>query len=99
MGIFGQRKSLQLPANVFNAFGISDEAYGYMLTPTFTHGVQTEKVASLSINGDLDQYGVRSPFASAGVAIATGVEYRSEELTFEADALAQLKGTKENAGE
>jgi iron complex outermembrane receptor protein len=88
-----------VPANVFSAFGISDEAYGYLLTPTFTHGVQTEKVANLSINGDLDQYGIRSPFASAGVAIATGVEHRTEELTFEADALAQQKGTKENAGE
>jgi outer membrane receptor protein involved in Fe transport len=88
-----------VPANVFTAFGISDEAYGYILTPTFTHGVQTQKVANLSINGDLDRYGVRSPFASAGVAIAAGAEYRTEELTFEADALAQLKGTKENAGE
>lgn len=88
-----------VPANVFSAFGISDEAYGYLLTPTFTHGVQTEKVANLTVNGDLDQYGIRSPFASAGVAIATGVEHRTEELTFEADALAQQKGTKENAGE
>lgn len=88
-----------VPANVFSAFGISDETYAYILTPTFTHGVQTERVANLSINGDLEQYGIRSPLASAGVAIATGAEYRTEELTFEADALAQLKGTKENAGE
>ncbi|MET0533300.1 MAG: TonB-dependent receptor, partial [Steroidobacter sp.] len=88
-----------VPANVFNAFGISSEAYDYMLTPTFTHGVQEQQVISLTVNGDLDQYGLRSPFADSGVAIATGAEYRTEELKFEADALAQLKGTKENSGD
>ncbi|HEY0683265.1 MAG TPA: TonB-dependent receptor [Steroidobacter sp.] len=88
-----------VPANVFTAFGISDEAYGYMLSPTFTHGVQTQRVANVYVNGDLEQYGLRSPFAAGGIAIATGAEYRTEELTFEADALAQLKGTQENAGD
>ena len=88
-----------VPANVFTAFGISPEAYEYMLTPTFTHGVQTQRVANLSVNGDLERYGLRSPFAATGIAIATGAEYRTEELTFEADALSQLKGTKENAGD
>jgi outer membrane receptor protein involved in Fe transport len=88
-----------VPANVFNSFGISDEAYEYMLSPTFTHGVQEQRVINLTVNGDLDQYGLRSPWADSGVAIATGAEYRTEELTFEADALAQLKGTKENAGD
>lgn len=88
-----------VPANVFKAFGISDEAYGYILSPTFTHGVQEQRVMSLSANGDLDKYGLRSPWADSGVAIATGVEYRTEDLTFEADSLAQLKGIKENAGD
>src|SRR5688572_21097075 len=88
-----------VPANVFNSFGIGDDAYEYMLSPTFTHGVQEQRVMNLVVNGDLDQYGLRSPFADSGVAIATGAEYRTEELTFEADALAQLKGTKENAGD
>jgi len=88
-----------VPANVFNAFGISDAAYEYMLSPTFTHGVQEQRVINLSVNGDLEQYGLKSPWADGGVAIATGAEHRTEELTFEADALAQLKGTKENAGD
>lgn len=88
-----------VPANVFNAFGISDAAYEYMLTPTFTHDVQEQRVVNLAVNGDLEQYGLKSPWADGGVAIATGAEYRTEDLTFEADALAQLKGTKENAGD
>ena len=88
-----------VPANVFNSFGIGDEAYEYMLSPTFTHGVQEQRVINLTVNGDLDRYGVRTPWADSGLAIATGAEYRTEELTFEADALAQLKGTRENAGD
>jgi outer membrane receptor protein involved in Fe transport len=88
-----------VPVNVFNSFGISPDAYKYILSPTFTHGVQEQRVLSLGLNGDLDKYGLHSPWADGGVAVATGAEYRTEELTFEADALAQLKGTKENAGD
>ena len=88
-----------VPVNVFAFNGISPEAYEYIFTPTFTHGVQTEKVMNLSLNGDLGRYGLESPWANSGIAIAAGAERRTEELTFEADALAQQKGTKENAGD
>ena len=50
-----------VPVNVFGAFGISDAAYGYIFTPTFTHGVQTEKVLNISVNGDLAAYGIADP--------------------------------------
>ncbi|HUQ10051.1 MAG TPA: TonB-dependent receptor [Steroidobacteraceae bacterium] len=88
-----------VPVNVFQAFGISPEAYGYIFTPTFTHGVQKESVLNAVINGDLDRYGIRLPTAAEAVAIAVGVEHRTEDLTFEADAVAQSKGTRENEGD
>jgi iron complex outermembrane recepter protein len=88
-----------VPVNVFQAFGISSDAYGYIFTPTFTHGVQTEKVFTLAANGDLGRYGLQIPFASTPVAVAAGVEHRTEELSFEADAVAQQKGAVNNAGD
>jgi outer membrane receptor protein involved in Fe transport len=87
-----------VPANVFNAFGISGEAYDYIYTPTFTHGVQKQSVINAIVNGDLDRYGIAIPWASRAVALAIGVEHRTEDLVFEADAVAQSKGTNENAG-
>ena len=87
-----------VPIDAFAYNGISKEGYQYLYAPTFTHGVQTEKVLSLKVNGDLGQYGVKSPWANDGVAIALGAEERKETLDFEADALAQSKGTKNSSG-
>jgi iron complex outermembrane receptor protein len=87
-----------IPANVFNAFGISGEAYGYIYTPTYTHGIQKESVINAVVNGDLDRYGIAIPWADRALALALGLEHRTEDLVFEADAVAQSKGTNENAG-
>jgi len=87
-----------VPADVFAFNGISPAAYKYMLTPTYTHGVQIERVLNATVNGDLSKYGIKSPFATNGLAIALGAEHRRESLSFEADAVAQQKGTVDNAG-
>ncbi len=87
-----------VPIDVFKYQGLSAAAYKYLYAPTYTHGVQREKVLSANVNGDLGQYGIKSPWATDGAALAFGVEHRREELKFEADALAQANGTKENNG-
>jgi len=87
-----------VPVDIFAAFGIGADAYGYIFTPTFTHGVQKEKVFNTSVNGDLGQYGFKSPIAANALAVAAGLERREEDLSFEADAVAQQKGTMNNAG-
>jgi len=87
-----------VPVNVFAYNGISADAYKYIFTPTFTHGVQTERVYNGTVNGDLAQYGIKSPFAATGVAVALGAEHRTESLSFNADAVAQQKGTVDNSG-
>ena len=87
-----------VPVNVFAYNGISPAAYKYIFTPTFTHGVQQERVFTGSINGDLGRYDVKSPFAAPGVAVVLGAEHRAEDLSFQADAVAQEKGTMNNAG-
>ena len=87
-----------VPANVFQAFGISSDAYGYIFTPTYTRGLQKEQVVNAVVNGDLDRYGIALPTAAQAVALAVGLEHRTEDLAFEADAVAQQKGTKENFG-
>ncbi len=87
-----------VPVDIFAYNGISPAAYKYLLTPTFTHGVQIERVYNGSLNGDLSQYGIKSPFARTGLALALGVEHRTESLSFEADAVSHQKGTVDNSG-
>jgi iron complex outermembrane receptor protein len=48
-------------------------------------GQTTEQVASISVTGDLGQYGWRSPLATDGVGVAFGTEYRRESLSLETD--------------
>jgi outer membrane receptor protein involved in Fe transport len=86
------------PANVFNAFGLSTDAYGYIFTPTYTRGVDKETVLNAVVNGDLTRYGVKLPWASEALALALGVEHRTEQLSFEADAVALSKGATESFG-
>lgn len=87
-----------VPLDVFGFGTIDPAAYDYIYAPTFTKGVQKQTVLSAGISGDLSSYGVISPWATQGVGFAIGVEQRREKLRFEADALAQAKGTLESRG-
>ena len=72
-----------VPLNIFQPLGqgFTKAALNYVLTPAFTVGQDVEQVASFSVTGDLGQYGVKSPFASEGVGIAVGSEYRREQTS------------------
>ncbi|TWB38655.1 TonB-dependent receptor domain-containing protein [Nitrospirillum pindoramense] len=74
------------PYTIFNASTpISQAALNYLQTPGFKEGSTVQDVVNLSINGDLGRYGLQSPLANRGVAIAFGTEYRREELTLKVD--------------
>lgn len=87
-----------VPIDVFKYNGISQAGYEYLYAPTYTRGVQTERVFSGGVTGQLGDYGLQSPLADQGLAVAFGAEHRDETLDFQADALAQAGGTKPNNG-
>lgn len=65
----------------------------------YTHGQRTgyteEQVLEATISGDLTRYGVKSPYASTGVGVAFGADYRKdilEETTSMADQGGDLFG-------
>jgi iron complex outermembrane receptor protein len=51
-----------------------------------TKGVGTLWDGLISVTGDLGKYGITSPLANQGVAIALGAEYRNDNYTSTADA-------------
>ena len=68
------------PLDIFSSLGrnFTPAALAYVLVPAFTTGKSVEQVAHADISGDLGQYGVKSPFASDGLGVDVGAEYRRE---------------------
>lgn len=83
-----------VPYNIFTgstriqptaADGVTQAAIDYVNTPGRKSGYTREFVASGVLNGRLGDYGIQSPFAADGVAVAIGGEYRRENLKLNTD--------------
>jgi len=77
-----------VPLNIFTARAISPAALKFLDATSFASGNTNERVASIAITGKLGDYGVKSPWASEGVGVAFGAEYRREHLDSIADFLS-----------
>lgn len=85
-----------VPFDAFSANNNSAELFDYLLTGrsgTSTN-VGTLKNVLGNVQGDLGAYGITSPWAEDGVAIAVGGEYRHDELRSFADEIYR----QENGG-
>ncbi|MGZ8362259.1 MAG: TonB-dependent receptor plug domain-containing protein [Caulobacteraceae bacterium] len=70
-----------VPYDLFGGLGgISQGALDYIQDTGFQRGRTEEQIVSGLITGDLGTYGMKSPWASDGVGIALGAEYRREFL-------------------
>jgi outer membrane receptor protein involved in Fe transport len=82
-----------VPLDVFKYNGISDAAFNYIYAPTFTNSRSTETIINGTVNAELGQYGIQSPWADHGIGLVLGAEHRRDYFVFNADELAQAKGT------
>lgn len=74
-----------VPYNIFQIGGVTPAALSYLQVPGLLSGETIQQVATGSISGNLARYGLKSPFASEGVGIAFGGEYRRETAKTEPD--------------
>jgi outer membrane receptor protein involved in Fe transport len=77
-----------VPLNIFTSRTISAAALKFLDATSFAVGNTNERVASIAFTGKLGDYGLKSPWASEGVGVALGAEYRREHLDSTADFLA-----------
>ena len=77
-----------VPLNIFTSQSISAAALKFLNADSFATGNTQERVVSLAFTGKLGDYGFKSPWASEGVGVAFGGEYRREHLDFTSDFLA-----------
>ena len=76
-----------VPYNIFSDGGVTPAALSYLATGGTISGDTQEQVVSANITGDLSRYGLKSPFASTGVGVNFGAEYRREGLTYAPDQI------------
>jgi iron complex outermembrane receptor protein len=77
-----------VPLNIFTSQFISPAALKFLNADSFSSGNTDERVVSLAFTGKLGDYGFKSPWASEGVGVAIGAEYRREHLDSTADFLS-----------
>ena len=75
------------PLNIFQYKSASAAGTDYVTVDGFMDGQTTEQIASAVLTGDLGSYGMKFPWATDGVGVAIGTEYREEELTIIPDSL------------
>ena len=66
--------------------GASQAAINYLATPGFQRGQTREQVGNISFTGQLGEYGLKTPWASDGVAVNVGFEWRNEAVEFTTDS-------------
>lgn len=71
----------------YDVFGGTPSAasIAYLNATGFQKGTVSEQVADISFTGDLGKYGLQSPFASTGIGVNIGAEYRKESLDLQTD--------------
>ena len=75
-----------VPYNVFGGAGAaSAAAVKYLSATGFQRGQTTEQIADASFTGRLGEYGIKTPWATDGVGVNLGFEYRNETLDLQTD--------------
>jgi iron complex outermembrane recepter protein len=85
-----------VPYNIFQIGGVTQDALDYLQVPGLQQGTIDQTIYQGIITGDLANIGVKSPWASEGIQLAFGAEYRKDSLDNQTDELltsAQLSGS------
>ena len=69
-----------VPYDLFSLGGVTQEALNYLQVPLVMSGYTEQQVVTASVTGDLTERGVVSPWATRGLQVAFGAEYRRDAL-------------------
>ena len=87
-----------VPYNIFSEGAVTQAMLNYLQVPGQTFGNASERVVNFSIAGNLTEYGVKSPWATDGVGVAFGAEYRREHIDFGGDFVSVTPGALVGGG-
>lgn len=79
-----------IPLNIFEIGGISERQLEYISKRAYLTGYTKQYLAEIVFSGDLDGYGVRSPWAEDGARIVLGASWRKDTLDYNPDSLYEF---------
>jgi iron complex outermembrane receptor protein len=74
-----------VPWNIFQPGGVTPAAIAYISVPGEEKGYTQELVWEGDITGDLGKMGIQSPWASSGLGISVGADWRQEKAQLQPD--------------
>ena len=74
-----------VPYNIFVQGGVTQDALNFLQTPGFLRGDIRESIANANLTFQGGEYGLQLPWASRGLGLNIGAEYRKESLNFDTD--------------
>jgi outer membrane receptor protein involved in Fe transport len=74
-----------VPLDIFRYGALTEAMTNYTVAKGFKSGQTEEEIVSAVLTGDLGEYGWKMPWATNGISIALGFEYRRESLELSAD--------------
>jgi outer membrane receptor protein involved in Fe transport len=78
-----------VPWNPFEPGGVTQEQLDYLHVKGMQVGKLTQEIYNGVINGDLGIYGIKTPWASDGVQVVFGTEWRRDTLSNQVDPLQE----------
>ena len=69
-----------VPYDIFSPGGVTQDALNYLQVPLVMSGYTEQQVVTASVTGDLTDRGIVSPWATRGLQLALGAEYRRDAL-------------------
>jgi outer membrane receptor protein involved in Fe transport len=78
-----------VPWDIFVLGGVTPQAAAYIGLPASQSATIKQNVANANATIDLQQWGIRSPWAEEGPSLNVGAEYRRDSLDFRPDAAFQ----------
>lgn len=87
-----------VPYNMWSLGGITPEQLAYLQANGMYRGSTQQSFYGANISSDLGEYGWKLPAAKSGIAVAFGVERRTEKVDLETDSLVQAGALSGSGG-
>ena len=78
-----------IPYDLFALNSVNPAALSYLQTPGFSRGQTEQNLLSANVTALLGEYGIQSPWATEGVGVNVGYEYRKDKVNLGTDIAFQ----------
>jgi outer membrane receptor protein involved in Fe transport len=87
VGVLNQTAPGCVPYNILQSGGVTQAALNYLTESGTQSGSVEEQIVEGDFTGDLGKYGIKSPWATDGIGVALGWDWRHDQLLFLPDAI------------